>query len=738
MAQVAVSYPEKFEIVKKFRGDWNDPEDRSVVSAYADEMAWLLSAFSDNVWLIVNDLSPELEPCKLNFEIQLGSHGMLTDTRHKGALASFKNLMLLQRLNVDRGLTLVSDYQNMSHNLRTYVKVYIWGLDRGKTSLREFNEYDMIELLEDLPKRYSLLYTILSPLEHLVEFYINEDIKPPTYYKCGKTLLDIKEIGKILNISHHTIRQQHSTSVLDRLRLHFGIDLKDRKEFNFDENNGVNARQSTLDKRCRAVNNLFVLSQVDPELDAFQIPPFAETSISNYVKTHALKGGRTKTVEVELMFSLMSDACEFLFTNKEFVPQMNKIIFESDLMGVEDLVTYNRTTPKFSYNDEYIAKLRNKYRVDKINEAAESLDLNIKFKSWDDAANHTKLMWGACSIIILGFTARRDIEIKRLTTDCLTEVPGSLSFGENNDLGKYLLRSYVAKTERNYDVFPANDLLVTAINTVKNMSVDARDYAETDVLFFSQDTNTSHISEVKSISRYINAFAEHFGANKDQHGNKHDFSCHQFRRFFAILYYWRYGANDVYTLSKYLGHFSIEMTKVYITELVGQGMMNEEEQAFLAEHLRKIQRSDKNVGGIFGKTLTKLGTRMKNKIKAKLKITKVTNIESLLTKAMMDIVQGHELRVTFTDWGLCFGTSPSRSHLSKCNSDNSDQIDLKAASWEVCRKCPNHCFGQEQLPSLNASRKNAERFLDSELIILKANAERQIKEIDLRITELTQ
>ena len=44
------------------------------------------------------------------------------------------------------------------------------------------------------------------------------------------------------------------------------------------------------------------------------------------------------------------------------------------------------------------------------------------------------------------------------------------------------------------------------------------------------------------------------------------FHPHQFRRFFAMVYFWRYEPGDVAALAHHLRHFDLEMTRQYVTD----------------------------------------------------------------------------------------------------------------------------------------------------------------------------
>ena len=162
-----------------------------------------------------------------------------------------------------------------------------------------------------------------------------------------------------------------------------------------------------------------------------------------------------------------------------------------------------------------------------------------------------RLTAAACFTVIAGLSARRIGEIMDLGAGC-TVVDMD---------GHHWIRIYIEKTLRTYEQMPVPAAVHQAVQCLEEISAEAREETGDDSLW--QYRCRSHRrcvrlrpnEELNNLSRFLG-------------GDLHErwrFHPHQFRRFFAMLYFWRY-EGDVAALAHHLRHFNLEMTRQYVTD----------------------------------------------------------------------------------------------------------------------------------------------------------------------------
>ena len=128
--------------------------------------------------------------------------------------------------------------------------------------------------------------------------------------------------------------------------------------------------------------------------------------------------------------------------------------------------------------------------------------------------------------------------------------------------GHHWIRIYIEKTLRVYEQMPIPTAVHHAITCLEEISADARAETGNDSLWQYWSTNNGRFvrlrpkSELNTLSRFLD-------------GEIHErwkFHAHQFRRFFAMVYFWRYEPGDVAALAHHLRHFDLEMTRQYVTD----------------------------------------------------------------------------------------------------------------------------------------------------------------------------
>ncbi|URI11615.1 hypothetical protein MW290_22005 [Aquincola tertiaricarbonis] len=297
---------------------------------------------------------------------------------------------------------------------------------------------------------------------------------------------------------------------------------------------------------------------------------------------------------------------------------------------------------------------------------------------------HTALsmLFIACMIVIATFSARRLEELTGLETGDF----------RRDKSGKPWLRAYIQKTLQGKEWLPTADIVGRAFAVLCRLSTISR--RENGDKFITRWT-TPFISGGSTIIRNwskanINQFANFVGTPKvvGLNGELEDWAwnSHQFRRFFAVLYFYRY-RGSIDDLAYFLRHLDLEMTRKYLTVTPDQAKAFREVEG---QYHRTVGqdilagKSDKVGAG------RELKRQMHLHFQKKLRVSPPSDDESLdfLTRQM------RTRRWVFRPrrWGDC--TCPSSKQGSKaarCRANRTTQglgPDFANSAPSICAECP--------------------------------------------------
>ncbi|EPX6932449.1 hypothetical protein ACW0ZG_004464 [Vibrio alginolyticus] len=279
----------------------------------------------------------------------------------------------------------------------------------------------------------------------------------------------------------------------------------------------------------------------------------------------------------------------------------------------------------------------------------------------------------SCTVIIFALTARRESEVYSLKVGCVSSDASDMLW----------INCYVAKTLKEEYNFSTVSLVEKAVKILEKLSAPARKKLGTDSLFVFEDT---HKRDAPRNLNRINEVAERFfdfiGAERDENGQHWQLSEHQFRRFFAVMYFYHYEDAKADALMHEFKHIDWGMTEVYLT-LRAAGAMKKK----LAKANRSVMNDRiydyivrENVGG---KMLPRLKAEVMESIKS------VADVRNKRDRAIRKIGE-HSYVIDFISTGICFGATPSLSGSGNCNCY--DEVLGKAlihkASNDMCEGCP--------------------------------------------------
>ncbi|NOG71964.1 hypothetical protein [Roseicella sp. DB1501] len=181
----------------------------------------------------------------------------------------------------------------------------------------------------------------------------------------------------------------------------------------------------------------------------------------------------------------------------------------------------------------------------------------------------------ACAILIATFSARRKEEINSLQHDCVVR----------DAEGEPWLVTWIEKLLQDIDRIPIPECVVRAVEVLVELGEHAREARGEKWLFLFKGPLREDPVHYQ-FDEALKHFADVVGVPPLENGNFWTFKPHQFRRFFAIVYYHRFRYRSLTALSAFLKHFNPGVTRRYVTEAAKGALarLREEAEAAMQRH----------------------------------------------------------------------------------------------------------------------------------------------------------
>lgn len=309
------------------------------------------------------------------------------------------------------------------------------------------------------------------------------------------------------------------------------------------------------------------------------------------------------------------------------------------------------------------------------------IHLTIKESSWLKISTERRtvspeglerLLASACFAVIAGLTARRHNEITDLAAGCVAM----------DSEGHYWITIYIEKTLRRYDVLPIAAIVQKAVLCMEEISSKAREKSATDSLW--QTIRGDSVVPLKGAA-FLNELAQLGGTLSDEGGSAWNFTPHQFRRFFALIYFWRYDRGGLGALSHHLRHFDLEMTRRYVTDVEGKRIFAEIAGVYRADLLRSFVSGGKAIGGLAGNHIKKAAHKAIEHYRAVVDVVMPDKVVAKLNRT------AERLGIDFVQhvWGtIC--ACPSKTKFAaqaKCKGDRALGPVFRNATVHHCANC---------------------------------------------------
>ncbi len=286
-----------------------------------------------------------------------------------------------------------------------------------------------------------------------------------------------------------------------------------------------------------------------------------------------------------------------------------------------------------------------------------------------------EVVYASSIIILLSLSAMRKHEMAHLTFDDAKKLL---------DDGTDILTGRVYKTARTSSGKKTNRKSIKqvkdAVRVAISLSEPMRKKYGSKYLFlrlihsdgFSNSGRKKYVELTETpLYRLLDKFSEDAGFTKGT------LRPHMFRRFFALMWAWRFEIGDLEYLSDLLFHNGEEMTKVYVEDEALWEFISDELKQLTQEILKNALLGNKKIYGKFGRAIEKY----KRLIRGSINVVGLRKAEVLTEK----LISKGMIVVPAQD-GFCI-MSPSRAPRAACG--DGFKPDYAKRSDETCSGCFN-------------------------------------------------
>ncbi|HHC7359626.1 TPA: hypothetical protein ACN30T_003016 [Vibrio parahaemolyticus] len=278
-----------------------------------------------------------------------------------------------------------------------------------------------------------------------------------------------------------------------------------------------------------------------------------------------------------------------------------------------------------------------------------------------------------CTAVIMALTARREMEVFGLQVGCT----------HKDHEGNFWIDSYVAKTLQDDYTFSTVAIVDKAVKILERLSKKGREITGSNSLYVFKDTFDRKPVSMKSMDQIADDFFDFIGIERDPNGEHWKLSEHQFRRFFAILYFYRYSSTNTEALMHELGHKVWSMTLRYLSKKrTAEAMLELDKQLqdIMAERIVDLAERDDLDGEMFKSLKAMMRESIHNISGTEGKA------QQIMREKFIKNIKQNSLVIDFIPSGVCFGNTPKLRPKCKCIRDG--HIMLHEASEDMCEGCP--------------------------------------------------
>jgi hypothetical protein len=291
----------------------------------------------------------------------------------------------------------------------------------------------------------------------------------------------------------------------------------------------------------------------------------------------------------------------------------------------------------------------------------------------------------ACAVVIASFSGRRHDEILSIRTlgssneDCISR--------DNEGLW---IETYLEKTVQDWVKTPCNEVVAAAVEILRRWSAPARTLSSNPRLFQFKVLTSNHVTRFRLLHP-LKEFVSFLNLCPMPDGSHWEYKPHQFRRFFAIMYFWQYQYRDLTALSYHLRHLNPAMTQMYVTESESGEIFRHVNKEYTSTILTEAAIGERNISGPFGERFKTVARKLRARYRQTIKVVS----PRLVQKVVERHVEKNGRRLKAMPWGYCAcGTLPHQVRVCRCLSNSLEKAeagpDFSQSSPTICAGCPHH------------------------------------------------
>lgn len=715
---------------------------------------WLLSDYSDWVWRVSKSATDKV-PMALDFNFYLPSGDLISESEHAGLVKTVKYLVFYARVGAT-GIPRTGTAVGQKKLLGRLKNIVSWMLLNGITRFRRITEADIEQFKDEAV--YGVAHLLRYPQrfkENVEQYKIRgKSLPTKTYGRDTDQALDVSALCNQVGIDMYAFRADSVCAYISQKVAHeSGLGIKNSVA-DFDSEDAaepapVVLQETSIRRLYEGLSALYFVGTEVDDLDGIDVDPFVDVTLYDEVRNRCVSPGKTQTIPPRLALTLIDRSIRWVV---DYGPELLMLRQEAERYSTELSLDIPDASTVGSYLSNFLVNYEpsqhgpgepwplSGFKVNHRNEP------HLKEQpSLHTAVNMYLPM--ACAVVIMALSARREGEVLSLREDCLDRSADYIVFSVEDDQGEVhasetpAIESQVEKTLQSWDVFPTVELVVKAINLLKAWSEDARTITGDPKLFqwrWIADEKVSPFVTDGALRR----FSAFVGADTDEQGEKWAYSDHQFRRFFAMVYFWRFEGASLTALSQYLRHFDLQMTTEYVRETIAGDAFDDIHREKLYEVMTKVFTRETSVSGAFGERIKRLRRHVEGRVRGNLVAVSPDKFVKIMRQEARDLVDSTSLQIHLKSYGACFGGTRNRQQLSQCvpegERSHSTPPRPEQAYESTCMNCPNFMVWDEFLPNLRQTRRNANVVIESKHAtpVVKAAASRMEQLVAKRIAVL--
>ncbi|TBY02096.1 hypothetical protein [Rhizobium laguerreae] len=285
-----------------------------------------------------------------------------------------------------------------------------------------------------------------------------------------------------------------------------------------------------------------------------------------------------------------------------------------------------------------------------------------------------KVLPVAARIVTTAFSARRDAEIESSPIDCI----------HIDQRGETWLNCMIVKNVDQKDLVPIPKSVARAVEVVRRIRALGNKTSEKLYDFACPFLKRAVKFDVRE---FLDMVRDYFGVPLLDDGTAWAFRPHQFRKFFAVTYFWRWAFPDLTALTFHLRHFNPDTTRGYIEMKAAEALRMRDEKlaaehrnwdverkktfddtksAFVLSVVRGVANGEP-LGGSMGRQIEARINALKDEFLSEIHVTEMQDDRPSFDQMLADLASTVSLEPHPEGFNLCgFGTGPEtiRQHCS--------------------------------------------------------------------------